>query len=132
MAAADHGLVIVDVSDPLDPVVAARYRPIRIGAAEGLAVREGLVYLAVGSQIELKLPENELELATTRENGLHIVDTTDPYHAELLGKASFLGWVEGVHVRGEYAYVANAGTGVRSIDVRDPGRPVLVDTWNHP
>jgi hypothetical protein len=130
VAAADHGLVIVDVSDPLNPVVAARYRPIRIGVAEGLAVREGLVYLAVGSQIELKLPGHDLEFATTTQNGLHIVDTTAPYYPELLGKASFLGWVEGVHVAGDYAYVANTGTGVRSIDIRDPMKPALVDVWN--
>ena len=57
-----------------------------------LAAGMGLVsLLAVGSQIELKLPEKDLELATTMENGLHILDTTDPYHPELLGKASFLG-----------------------------------------
>jgi hypothetical protein len=130
VAAADHGLIIIDVSDPLHPVVAAKYRPIRIGAAEGLAVRDGIVYLALGSQIELRGPQDDLEIATTRENGLHIIDVTDPYRPSLLSKIAFLGWVEGVHVDGECAYVANTGTGVRSVDIHDPSQPTLVDAWN--
>jgi hypothetical protein len=131
VAAADHGLIIIDVSDPLHPIVAAKYRPARIGAAEGLAVRDGIVYLAMGSQMEIRRSQDDLEIATTQENGLHIVDVTDPYRPSLLGKIAFLGWVEGVHVAGDYAYVANTGTGVRSIDTRDPKKPVLVDAWNH-
>jgi hypothetical protein len=130
VAAADHGLIIIDVSDPLHPIVTARYRPPRIGAAEGLAVRDGIVYLAMGSQIEIGGSQDDMEIVTTQENGLHIVDTTDPYRPALLGKIAFLGWVEGVHVAGDYAYVANTGTGVRSIDIRDPKQPVLVDAWN--
>ena len=130
VAAADHGLIIVDVSDPLHPTVAAKYRPGRIGAAEGLAVRDGIVYLAMGSQIEIRRSQGDLEIATTQENGLHIVDATDPYRPALLGKIAFLDWVEGVHLAGDYAYVANTGTGVRSIDTRDPKKPVLVDAWS--
>jgi hypothetical protein len=130
VAAADHGLVVVDASDPLHPVVASIYRPARIGTTEGLAVKEGLVYLAVGSQIELRRKTSDLEIATTMENGLHIVDVTDPYKPSLLGKISFLGWVEGVHLAHNHAYVANTGTGVRSIDIRKPKQPVLVDAWN--
>jgi hypothetical protein len=130
VAAADCGLIIIDVSDPFHPVVAARYRPTRIGAAEGLAVRDGIVYLAMGSQIEIRRSRDDLEIATTQENGLHVIDATDPYRPTVLGKIAFLGWVEGVHVTGDYAYVANTGTGVRSIDIRDPKKPVLVDAWN--
>jgi hypothetical protein len=131
VTAADHGLIIIDISDPLHPVVAAKYRPTRIGAAEGLAVRDGFVYLAMGSQIEIRGPQDDVEIATTQENGLHVIDATDPYKPSLLGKIAFLGWVEGVHVAGDYAYVANTGTGVRSIYIRDPEQPVLVDAWNY-
>jgi hypothetical protein len=132
VAAADHGLVILDVSDPHHSVVTSRHRPIRIGAAEGLAVNDGLVYLAVGSQIELKVGQSDLEFATTKENGLHVIDATDPLRPVLLGKISFLGWVEGVHLAGDTAYVANAFTGVRAIDISDPSGPILVDSWSHP
>jgi hypothetical protein len=130
VAAADHGLITIDVSDPLHPVVAAKYRPARIGAVEGLAVRDGIVYLAMGSQIEIRRSQDDLEIATTQENGLHVVDVTDPYRPSLLGKISFLGWVEGVHLARNYVYVANTGTGVRSMDIRKPKQPVLVDAWN--
>jgi hypothetical protein len=98
--------------------------------AEGPLVGDGLVYVATGSQIELKLGRWDLELATTTQNGLHVLDAGDPYHPVLLGQVSFLGWVGGVHLAGDYAYVANTWTGVRSVDVRDPSRPGLVDTWN--
>jgi hypothetical protein len=130
VGAADHGLIIIDISDPLHPVVAAKYRPLRIGAAEGLAVRDDIVYLAMGSQIEIRRSQDDLEIATTQENGLHVVDVTDPYRPSLLGKISFLGWVEGVHLARNYVYVANTGTGVRSMDIRKPKQPVLVDAWN--
>ena len=38
--------------------------------------------------------------------------------------------VEGVHVAGNAAYVANAFLGVRSIDVGDPGKPALIDIFS--
>jgi len=130
VAASGLGLIIVDISDPARPVVASRYRPVRIGHAEGLAVREGIVYLAWRSRVKLGRGERALELPTV-ENGLHILDTRDPYAPSLLGKVIFPGMVEGVHVAGGIVYVANACHGVRSIDVRDPEHPALVDTWSH-
>jgi hypothetical protein len=66
----------------------------------------------------------------TVENGLHVLDTRDPYSPSLLGKVSFPGMVEGVHVAGDAAYVANAFLGVRSIDVGDLDEPVLIDTFS--
>ncbi len=130
LAAADQGLVAIDVSDPAHPVVASRYRPFRLGAAEGLAVRDGIVYLAMGSSLEWKKQGETVWEIFTRENGLHIVDARDPYSLSLVGKCSFLGWVEGVHVAGSFAYVANAFNGVRSCDIQDPEYPVLTDTFS--
>lgn len=130
VAAANHGLIVIDVSDPAHPVVASTYRPIHIGAAEGLAVRDGIVYLAVGSSITLEIQGEIIWEVSTIENGLHMVDTTNAYSPSLMSKVNFLDWVEGVHVADEFAYVANTGTGVRSIDIRDFEKPVLVDTFN--
>jgi hypothetical protein len=54
------------------------------------------------------------------------------------GDAPVITWIQragaagGVHVVGDLAFVANTETGVRAIDVRDPSRPVLIDTWNYP
>jgi hypothetical protein len=67
---------------------------------------------------------------STIENGLHILDVTDPFNPRLLSKVNFLDWVEGVHVAGDHAYIANTYAGVRAIDVQDPTRPYLVSTFN--
>jgi len=129
VAASGLGLIIIDVSDPADPVVASRYRPARVGYAEGLAVRDGLVYLTMRSFVKLGRGENVLAFPTV-ENGLHVLDTRDPYSPSLLGKVSFPGMVEGVHVAGDVAYVANAFLGVRSVDVVDPRKPVPIDRFS--
>jgi len=121
IAAGSKGLISIDVSDPLHPVVASIYCPTRIGYAEGLAVRDGIVYLALGS---------EVFNISTFENGLHILDTTNPYTPKLVGKVRFLDWVEGVYVDGSFAYIANTRTGARSIDIHDPHQPYVVDTFN--
>jgi len=128
VAASGLGLIIIDVSDPAHPVVASRYRPPRIGAAEGLAVREGIVYLAMRSRVKLGRGENAVEIPTV-ENGLHVLDTRDPDSPVLLGKINFAGMVEGVHVANDSVYVANGFLGVRSIDVEKPEEPVLIDTF---
>jgi hypothetical protein len=118
VAARHHGLVIIDVSDPAHLAIASRYQPDPDNMAEGLAVREGIVYLAVGND------------RCRRENGLHIVDARDPDEPVLIGKVHFRDWVEGVYVAGDYAFVANTWSGVRSLDVRHPERPALVDTFD--
>jgi hypothetical protein len=117
VAAARHGLIGIDVSDPSDPVLASIYPLAPDGWAEGLAVRDGLAYLAVGNRRD------------RAENGLHIFDAHDPYALSAVGKLSFPDWVEGVHVAGDLAYVANTFSGARSIDTRHPHNPQLVDSF---
>jgi hypothetical protein len=118
VAARHHGLIILDVSDPVHPVVASQYQPDPDNMAEGLAVRKGIVYLAIGNERHKE------------ENGLHIVDTRDPYAPVLIGKVHFRDWVEGVYVAGDDAYVANTWLGVRSLDIQYPDHPILIDTFN--
>jgi hypothetical protein len=121
IAAGKHGLIVIDVSDPTQPVLLSKYRPFRFGYAEGLAVKDGFVYLAMGSGIGS---------ISTSENGLHIINASNPSSPEMVGKTSFLDWVEGVHTAGDFAYIANTWTGVRSIDIQNPDRPQLADTFN--
>jgi hypothetical protein len=121
IAAGSRGFITIDISDPLQPVVASVYRPTRIVYGEGLAVRDGIVYLAVGSEF--------LNISTI-ENGLHIFDVTDPYSPNLLGKARFLDWPEGVFAADNLAYIATTWTGARSIDIHDPTQPYVVDAFN--
>ena len=121
IAAGPHGLFIIDISDPVHPVVVSNYKPTRLSCAEGLAVRNGILYLALGSEF--------LNISTI-DNGLHILDITKPDSPKLLSKVRFQDWVEGVYVDGDFAYVANTWTGARSIDVGDLANPFLVDTFN--
>jgi hypothetical protein len=129
VAASDHGLIVIDVSEPHEPVITSRYHPVRIGNAEGLAVSDGIVYLAQGSELELSVGDAQIEFATTIDNGLHIIDTSDPYAPQPISKLNFIGWVEGVHVADKYVYIANGFNGVRSIDVEDITNPSLVDSF---
>jgi hypothetical protein len=129
VAASRHGLIIIDISYPIQPVVASRYRPARIGYAEGLAVRDGIVYMTIRSRLKLGKGESAVVIPTI-ENGFHILDTRNPYSPVILGKVRFQGMVEGVHLADEIAYVANAFLGVRSIDVSNPPKPVLIDSFN--
>jgi hypothetical protein len=121
IAAGSRGLIIIDVSNPRDPIVASLYRPKRIAYAEGLAVRDGIVYLALGSDFLNK---------STIENGLHILDASDPYSPQVLSKARFLDWVEGVYVDGDLVYIANTWNGVRSISIQDLMQPFVVGTFS--
>ena len=48
---------------------------------------------------------------------------SDPNHPIELGKVLVPTVVQGVAVRGDYAYVADEGAGLRVIDVSDPSNP---------
>jgi hypothetical protein len=48
----------------------------------------------------------------------------------VLSKLPFEDWVEGVFVAGDYAFVTNTYSGVRSIDIRDLHHPSLVDHFS--
>jgi hypothetical protein len=117
VAAASHGLIAVDISDPTDPVLASIYPLAPDSWAEGLAVKEGLVYLAVGNERD------------RRENGLRILDAHNPYAISVIGKLSFPDWVEGVHTTEGAAYIANTFSGARSVDIRHPDDPLLIDSF---
>lgn len=59
-------------------------------------------------------------------NGLKIIDVTDPAVPVLLGSAGTPGITTGVFVSGRYAFVADGDSGLTVIDVVDPALPVVV------
>ena len=115
IASGRHGLVVVDVADPTNPVIVSKYAPSPDSFGEGLFVSDHIVYLAIGDK------------RNHDENGLHILDVSDPYSPKVLGKVLIDDWVEGVFVAGEYAFVTNTWSGVRVIDVQYPEDTSLVD-----
>ena len=117
VGAGKHGMVVLDLIDPACPRVSTIFHPSDGSYGEGLCVRDGLVYLANGHE------------GYRHENGLIVVDARKLDSVRQLGRCSFLDWVEGVCVSGSYAFVANTGSGVRSVNIADPTRPFLWDSF---
>jgi hypothetical protein len=105
VAAGNNGLRIIDVSNPIKPVVVGEAEA---GDARGVAVRGDYVYLADG------------------ERGLQVVNITAPVSPISLG-SRLAGQPAGVAVRGEYAYVADADRGLRVYDVSSAREPRRVN-----
>lgn len=108
-AVGDDGLHMIDVGQPAAPREISAY-PIDIYRApyvarSAIAVEGNLAYLAAG------------------ENGLLIIDATNPAGLTLRGKYVTIGFAADVQVVGNLAYVA-AGSHLRILDVSDPSHPI--------
>lgn len=77
------------------------------GWAEGIFVKEDLVYVANGSY------------------GLAIIDAQDKSGLRAIAIIDTAGYANSVFVYKDYAYVADGGQGLAIIDVADPYRPKL-------
>lgn len=105
---ADAGIKVVDLSDPMAPVVRGGLVTNAYGPTYGVAMAGGFAYLAMYS------------------GGLGVVDLSDPHVPTLLGHASPTVHALGVAVSGSHAYVAERGIGLRIFDISDPADPWLV------
>ena len=106
-----HGIKILDVGVPVEPVEIAVIRP--PGMARGLAVSDGYAYIAAGVA------------------GLQVVNIADPENPVLVGdgvKTNGAAW--GVFIEGKYAYVADRNFGLYIVDVSSPEAPELIGTFN--
>ena len=96
------GLRVVNVSDPAWPVEVGAYNPLAMWAND-VFVAGNHAYVTAGA-------------------GLRVIDVTDPAAPEEVG--AYEGWGGfGVHVDGNYAYVAAHDNGLRVMDVSDPTTP---------
>ena len=62
----------------------------------------------------------------SKDNGLLVIDMSNPSNPKLIGKCPFSGWVEGVTLFEDMAIVANTDRGVAIIDVSDVRDPLFV------
>ncbi len=119
IADGENGLVIINVSDPLNPSFAGNYihpphAPSVAGAydtagfAQGIAVAGGYAYLADGT------------------NGLVIIDVSNPSNPFRLGGYDTTGDAQAVAIRGDYAYIADGTNGLVTLNVVDRASPVFV------
>lgn len=81
--------------------------------ARGLAVRNGVAYVATGGHGSL--------------GQLHVVDVADPAHPSVAGSsAPILSGGHDVYLQGHYAYVADGTAGLRTFSLATPMVPVAV------
>jgi hypothetical protein len=106
-----NGLLVLDISDKRDPVSISR---LYLGGGFGINLQENLACIAAG------------------ENGLWIVDVSDPASPVLNGGFNTPGEAKGVTVRGRYALVADGPEGLQVIDISNPVAPELVASFDTP
>ena len=106
--AADAGLVVVNLKEPMRPRVAAIV-PVAGVTSSALQFR----YLFV-----------------TRAGGLSVIDVTRPEAARVVGKGIELGKAHRVFVARTYAYVAAGDQGLAIIDIEYPEAPILGRFFN--
>jgi hypothetical protein len=105
----ENALVVVDLNEPLDPRV---IRKIPFNRPRAIAVQFRYAFVV-------------------DRDGLKVVDVTEPEEARLVESAVVpLGDAHDVYVARTYAYVANGKEGVAIVDVENPEKPRLDQTFN--
>ncbi len=103
----DHGLVVIDINDPLHPKVVKEFGPSDFKHPRAIAIQFRYAFVV-------------------DDDGLKVLDVTVPSSAQLLrGSLVSLAHAHDVYVARTYAYVANGKHGIAIIDVEQPERPRL-------
>jgi hypothetical protein len=113
VAAGDHGLVVIDVSNPVAPAVVGHLDT--DGRSYGVVVAGHHAYVADGS------------------NGLCVVNVSDPSHPAQVGHYNSAGTAYDVAVVDNHAYLADGTNGFVIVSVATPTAPSLassIDTGN--
>jgi hypothetical protein len=105
----ERALVVIDINDPLKPTVVKQI-PLREPKAVAIQFRYAFVADA---------------------DGLQIVDVTEPAQAHIVEGATVrLDHAQDVYVARTYAYVADGREGIAIINVTEPAKPRLDQTFN--
>ena len=108
----DHGLVIVSIDDPLNPKVVSQIGEPALKHPHAVAVQFRYGFIV-------------------DEEGLKVLDLTTPNQPHLVeGAHVSLADAHDVYVARTYAYVANGKEGIAIIDVEQPEKPRLDQTYN--
>jgi len=106
--AADKGIVVLDMHDPLKPQV---LNVIDLPNAQATAVQFRYLFVADTS-------------------GLRVVDITDPAHPRLTNAQVPLAHAHRLYLARTFAYVADGADGLAIIDIERPEQPKLYQMYN--
>ena len=107
-----HGLVVVDIDDPLNPRIVKE-----IGAPDLNAPRAVAIQFRYAFVVDA--------------DGLKVLDASLPGSPRVLKESTVrLGHAHDVYVARTYAYVANGPEGIAIIDIERPEQPRLDQTYN--
>jgi hypothetical protein len=108
----DHGLVIVNINDPLNPKIVAQIGEPVLKHPHAIAIQFRYGFIA-------------------DDDGLKVIDVTTPEQSRPIeGAFVTLADAHDVYVARTYAYVANGKEGIAIIDVEQPERPKLDQVYN--
>jgi hypothetical protein len=107
-----RGLVVVDISNPLQPKVAAEIASPGIRDPRSIAIQFRYAFI-------------------TDAEGFKVVDITAPSRPQLVVGATIqMPQARGLYVARTYAYIANGASGLTIVDVEHPERPRVDQTFN--
>lgn len=146
-AGADQGLLVLNLSDPTQPVLEVNAVP---GAARGLALADGTLYVAdhfgglrtaraeypvstveagfydaLGDARQIVLAGDSVYVADGSRD-LWRVDVSDPARLVAFGPFALKGDIQAMAVAGNVVYVAAEAAGLQAVDFSDPTRPVKI------
>lgn len=110
-----NGLVVLDISDPTEPVIYSQK-----------------LLPSYGGEIDVAGDYAYYAYSYYGAAGLKIINIGDPANPEVVGGCESSGWPFGVFVYGDYAYLAWGYTGVRIVHIADPANPTFVASFDTP
>ena len=110
-----EGVLIIDVSDPWNPVETGRWPA---NEASGVALVGGFAVVTLA------------EWANPGELGITILDLSEPEGPVAVGSWPSPSTVTSVAAYGNEALIGTENDGVFLLDLKDPARPFATDQWN--
>jgi len=145
------GLVVIDISDPEEPVTAASFRGTNYSR---ILVDDSVAYVTCGDYgltiLNIADPLNVVEMGSveaiedakyldsengyvyvsTGYGGMVIVDASDPANPFIAGSIDPGNYMHEIDVCGDYVYTTNGLSGLYIININDPANPYIAGNYD--
>ncbi|MFC1555805.1 FlgD immunoglobulin-like domain containing protein [candidate division KSB1 bacterium] len=119
VTASTDGLVILDINDPINPVLLSNVKP-----------STQSIYYSTAFLNKTIVKDNYAYLATNYD-GLVIYDVSDPANPDSVWSSpTFWDWTLDIKIEDNYAFVACRLEGLRILDISDPANPVQIGSYD--